>query len=74
MKTLYLFALIILISCSCNDKTSDLTVPEKPFVIYSKMFVFRDKNYCQYRYYDKNGNNYYFSDLTNAYHVGDTLK
>ncbi len=62
---------------SMSQTTEAPNIPQKPFIVTSKHFPFSGKravDLSRYEAIDKNGRTYYFTDLSNLYHIGDTIK
>jgi len=68
MKRIFI-SLLILLSVGCN------TIPTKPFIIIDKRnHDWSFSGSCDYVYSSSNGLKYEFTDFSNKYNIGDTIK
>jgi hypothetical protein len=70
MKTI-LILITLLMGCNFVQKTP---IPVKPFIVYGKDFPYRGFEMCRYTCVDNNGYHFDFSDRSELYHIGDTIK
>lgn len=75
IATAILGSLLLLVVFSSVSRTVKLAHPEKPFIIIEKSYGnVEGQPMYRYIYVSKNGCQRKFSELTEKYNIGDTIK